>query len=624
MLMNFKKYNVLFLILTGIFLLQLVLIFCSIDFYGGADNITHFRIARYAWKYPTQFLDLWGKPVYTTLVFPFSLFGIQFARLFNVLVGLIAILFTIKTLRLYEENSTILPVVFIAFSPMYFLLMQSCMTEILFSLFLIVSFWLFFKERYCWAAVVLSFLPFVRSEGIVIFPLFLVALLLSKKYWAVPFLAVGSLFYTLVGYPHFQDWLWIIHQTPYSLGASVYGSGSLLHFIVESPKIFGEPFLIFLVIGLIAWTIKILKSFNPTAKPFLFYFLIAGSFVAFFAAHSYVWWKGTGGSLGLIRVIAGVVPLAAIIAVVGFNAVLSRIKNTAAQITLTSVVIAVQLVIPFTQHHIPVRLERPQALMLDASAFLKSLNQPSRIYYFDPYLVHYLNIDPFNPDLTNWGVADKQQPSTGMNMNDILVWDAHFGPNEGGVQLENLMNDPYLQLVKTLLPTESFKVLGGYDYGIYIFRKVEQKIFQEKKQMIERVLNLSDSGNEHLIEFEGKKVLKMDSGMEYSPGIQIPISQIQAQDMMEISASVRFQPLDRLKEDEVLLVLSIEVDHKSLSYNRIYLTSNALKTMEWQDVLLPLRLNAAFPKGAILNMYVWNKDKKNLLLDNLKITISGL
>jgi multisubunit Na+/H+ antiporter MnhE subunit len=42
--------------------------------------------------------------------------------------------------------------------------------------------------------------------------------------------------------------------------------------------------------------------------------LIAGSFLAYFVAHSYVWWKGTGSSLGLERVIAGVCPLAALIA----------------------------------------------------------------------------------------------------------------------------------------------------------------------------------------------------------------------------------------------------------------------------------------------------------------------
>lgn len=618
-----KQNKILFLILSGIFLLQLGLIFFSIDSYGGADNINHYRIARYAWKYPLLFLDLWGKPVYTTLVFPFTLLGIQFARLFNVLVGLIAIMFTIKTIRLFDEKFTLLPVVFIAFSPMYFLLTQSCMTEILFSLVLILSFWLFFKEKYYWAAVVLSFLPFVRSEGIVIFPLFVIALFLNKKYWTVLFLAVGSLFYTLVGYPHFRDWLWIIHQTPYSMGQSVYGSGSLFHFITQSPKIFGEPFLIFLVIGLIVWTFRIVKSFKLTDKSFQFYFLIAGSFVAFFAAHSYVWWKGTGGSLGLIRVIAGVVPLAAIVATMGFNAVLSRIKNPTAQVALTIVVIAVQLVVPFAQHHIPVRLERPQALMLDASKYLKSLNEPSKIYYFDPYLIHYLDIDPFDQSLSNFGVADKNQPSNSLSEGELIVWDAHFGPNEGGVQLENLMNDPHLQQIKSLLPAESFKVLGGYDYGIYIFRKVAQKIVPEKKQLVEREMTFSNSGDEHLELVNGRKMFKLDAKTEFSPAISIPVAEIQASDYFEITAVLNFIPKEPISADAVLFVLSVDVDHKSVSYNKMDLKNDAAGGLKEQLITFPLKLNANFPQGAILNLYVWNKDKKQLLLRDLKLTING-
>jgi ABC-type cobalt transport system substrate-binding protein len=620
--MNFKKSNALILILSGIFLLQLVLILCSVDSYGGADNINHFRIARYAWKYPTQFLDLWGKPVYTTLVFPFSLLGIQFARLFNVLVGLIAILVTIKTIQLFEEKFTLLPVVFIAFSPMYFLLMQSCMTEILFSLVLILSFWLFFKEKYYWAAVVLSFLPFVRSEGIVIFPLFVIVLFLNRKYWAVLFLAAGSLFYTLVGYPHFRDWLWIIHQTPYSMGQSVYGSGSLFHFITKSPQIFGQPFLIFLIIGLILWSFRMLKSFKFTEKSFQFWFLITGSFVVFFAAHSYVWWKGTGGSLGLIRVIASVVPLAAIVATTGFNAVLSRIKNPRAQVALTIVVLAVQLVVPFAQHHIPVRLERPQALMLETSTYLKSLNEPSKIYYFDPYLIHYLDIDPFDQSLSNFGVADKNQPSNSLSDGELIVWDAHFGPNEGGVQLENLMNDPHLQLIKSVLPAENFKVLGGYDYGIYTFRKVEQKILLEKKQLVESELKFNEKIDDHLELIDGVKMFKLDAKTEFSPAISIPVVEIQASDYFEITAILNFISKEPISADAVLFVLSVDVDHKSVSYNKMDLIE-ASGDQNHKKLLFPLKLNANFPHGAILNLYVWNKDKKQLLLSDLKLTING-
>ena len=620
--MRTKQNKILFLILSGIFLLQLVLIFCSIDSYGGADNINHFRIARYAWKYPTLFLDLWGKPVYTALVFPFSLLGIQFARLFNALAGLLSIWFTIKTIRLFNEKFTILPVVFIAFSPMYFLLMQSCMTEILFSLILILSFWLFFKEKYCWAAVVLSFLPFVRSEGIVLFPLFILALLLNRKYWAVLFLAVGAVFFTLVGYPHFRDWLWIVHQTPYSMGASVYGSGSLFHFINKSPQIFGQPFLIFLIIGLIVWTFRTLKLVKLTESRFQFWFLIAGSFVVFFAAHSYVWWKGTGGSLGLIRVIASVIPLAAIVASVGFGAVLLRIKNTTAQIILTGVVMLAQIIVPFAQHHLPLKPERPQLLMLDAANFLKSQKATSKIYYFDPYLIHFLQIDPFDQKLSNFGVADKQQPSINMNNGDILVWDAHFGPNEGGTQLDNLLNDSHLQRIKTLLPDENFKVLGGYDYGIYIFKKVEQKEVQKKKQLIERELNLEGIDARRLEIADGKKMLKMDEGMEFSPAIQVPLAEIQAQDDMEVEARLSFTLKGPIAKDAVLLILSIDIDHKSVSYNKKDLL-DVSGDQATKELVFPLKLKTNFPQGAILNLYVWNKDKKQLLINNLKLTING-
>lgn len=622
--MKLSANKSIFLVLFGIFILQLFFLFNSIDFYGGADNITHFRTARYAFKYPRLFLDQWGKPVYTALVFPFSLLGIQFARLFNVLVGLAAIVLSIKIIRLSNEKFNLLPVFFIAFSPMYFLLMQSCLTEILFSFVLVLSFWLFFSEKYYWAAAALSFIPFVRTEGIVIFPIFILALILAKKYWAVPLLLIGSLFYSLVGYPHYHDWLWIFHQMPYSLGKSVYGSGSLFSFVQQSPNIFGWPFLAGLIIGLIVWTLRKLKSFKLAEKPFLFYFLIVGSFLTYFAAHSYVWWRGTGGSLGLIRVIAAVVPLAAIIAMVGFNSILSRIKNTTFQIILIFAIVVLQLVVPFKQHHLPLPIERPQALMLEASEYLKSLKETSKIYYFDPYLVHYLEIDPYDQTSNNWGVVDKFRPSATMTLGDILVWDAHFGPNEGGVLLSNLMVDPYLQLIKSLLPIEPFKVLGGFDYGIYIFRKVEQKTFLEMKPMLERELVFSIPGIENQIELEGKKLLKMDAGMEYSPGIQIPVSEIQAQNILDISASVRFLSQEKLGDDEVLLVLSINVNDKSVSYNRINLLSTVDDIRKNKEVSLPLKISSHFPQGAIISIYVWNKDKKNLLLENIKLSVSGL
>lgn len=621
--MKANENKTLFAILAGIFALQLVLIFSSDGMYGGADNINHFRIARYAFDYPWLFLDEWGKPVYTALVSPFALGGIQIARIFNVLAGLATIWLTLKIVRQTEEKYSLLPVVFVAFAPSYFLLMQSCMTEILFSLVLVLAIWLFFSDRYALAAVALSFIPFVRTEGVVIIPLFIIAFLFVRKYWAIPLLLAGALFYTLVGYPHFHDWLWIYHQMPYSMGQSLYGSGSLFHFVRNSPEIFGEAFLLFLVVGIGVWTFRILKSGKFIGKSFLMYFLIVGSFAAFFAAHSYVWWKGTGGSLGLTRVIAGVVPLAAIIALTGLDSILLRIKNTSYQKVLVGFIITAQIIIAFTKQSVPMRLEPEQKLAKEASVYLKSLPEKSKIYYFDPYLVHFLELDPFNQSLSNWGVADKNEPSVSLNNGDLIVWDAHFGPNEGGLQLENLLKDAHLQLLKAILPAEPFKVLGGYDYGIYIFRKVDQKVIREKQQELTRELNFANSPDEKVELVGDKKMFKLNEGMEFSPAIEVPVSEILTKEYIELTATAHFIPKEQLNADAVLLVVSFDADHKNLSYNVKSIEAKPTADLTAQEISFRLKLNANFPEGTMLNIYVWNKDKKKLLLEDIKLIING-
>ena len=42
---------------------------------GETDSITHYQIARYAFKYPEYFLNHWGKPLFTILASPLAQFG---------------------------------------------------------------------------------------------------------------------------------------------------------------------------------------------------------------------------------------------------------------------------------------------------------------------------------------------------------------------------------------------------------------------------------------------------------------------------------------------------------------------------------------------------------------------
>ena len=86
------KEHLLYAFFTVFILLQVFFLLFSSSAYGigGADNIAHFQIARYAFSHPELFLDLWGKPVYTTLCAPFAQLGFLVAKFFNVIVAVVA------------------------------------------------------------------------------------------------------------------------------------------------------------------------------------------------------------------------------------------------------------------------------------------------------------------------------------------------------------------------------------------------------------------------------------------------------------------------------------------------------------------------------------------------------
>jgi hypothetical protein len=326
------------------------------------------------------FLDLWGKPVYTALSAPFAQFGYGAAKAFNLVVSRVNTFLSARIAQKRFSGQFIFVVVFIAFSPVYFLLTVSCLTEILFAFVLAGAVFLFVNKRYLLAALVISFLPLVRSEGIVILPVFAVALFLTKTYRAIPFLLFGTVFYSIIGYFVFDDIFWLINKLPYSLGESLYGSGSLFHFVKHSPSIFGIPLLVLIVFGLIVWVIGILKNFSLRNSDTILFILIAGSWIAYFAAHSYVWWQGTGGSLGLTRVMAGIVPLAAFTAMKGFEFVSRKIKNKKAVYGLFAFLALLQVILLFTRHNLMLKADPTEQLIKKSAEYIRFNEEEKRFF----------------------------------------------------------------------------------------------------------------------------------------------------------------------------------------------------------------------------------------------------
>lgn len=589
--------------------------------YGGADNIAHYQIAKYSFKYPELFLDLWGKPVYTTFLAPFALFGYKAAKAFNLIVAVLTLLLSAKISKKLFPGSSLITIVLIAFAPVYFLLAISCLTEVLFSLVLVAAVYFFIQNRFALSAVVLSFIPFVRSEGFVLLPIFALAFVLQRSYRSILFLAVGAVFYSIIGYFVFGDILWIIHKQPYSFGESIYGSGSLFHFIKNSNSIFGMPLLILIVAGLIYWGYEVIKNFSLRSQNTILFIIIAGSWITFFAAHSYVWWKGTGGSLGLTRVMGGIIPLAAITGMKIFGFVSEKLQSKKITFFIFSVFALFQIVLMFTQNNLMLKADPTEQLIKKSADYIRFNEEGKKVFYFNPLLIHFLEIDPYDIMKCNWMVAEKQQPSNTLEWGDLLVWDAHFGPNEGGVQFENLENDPFLKKIKSFYPIEKVTVLGGYDYSVQIYKKSPNKSDSlVVSDNYEQVLSFESYLDERVKEVDGFKVWELDSSQEYSPNIVLSADIVKRYEILEAIVTLNYKALQTLSANETMLVFSAEHDGKSIRYEKADLASSV---SDFQELQLKVKMSANIPDKSRMLIYVWNNGKKKILIEKMKVEIKS-
>jgi hypothetical protein len=355
--------------------------------------------------------------------------------------------------------------------------MISGMTEVLFSFMLISGIILFLNKRMIWSAVAISLLPFVRTEGFVIFPLFFLAFAIIRQWKAIPFLLSGFLFFSLIGSFFYGDFFWVINTMPYSGDAKdIYGTGELLYYVKKFWPIFGLPFFVLIVGGLLCLPLHILRTGKGNRQRILNEILVGYMpFLVYFAAHSYVWWKGSGNSVGEIRVMAAVFPSAVLLAMLGWSRILQWLPISGRfQFWMTFSLSVILVLAAFRVHKMPVGLAPTQQLVKHAAGWLKEAGHTkNKIYYYDPYWWYFLDLDPYDQEKIREKVPDVQHPEKNIKPGEIVLWDAHFGPNEGRLPLERLSENPYFELVRLFRPDEPFQVLGGYDYEIYVFRRTE-------------------------------------------------------------------------------------------------------------------------------------------------------
>lgn len=615
------------LLIATIFFLGLI--FFSETTFDIGDGIRHYLISHFSWKHPHIFLDSWGKPFFTLISSPFSQFGMYGITFFNITCGITTAYFLYRIAVKLEIDNAILTIPFLLFAPIYFPTLNSGLTEPFFGLALIASIYFLILDKYIYSSILISFLPFIRTEGFLLLPLFFLLFLTYKNYFATALISLGTFIYSLIGeLYYYNDFFWIFNQNPYNgSNKSFYGSGELLHFIYKYDLIWGNVLGVILLIGIIVvlcYTLlnkKLCKY--ELQKPYnnkKVVILILGCFIIYFTAHSIMWWKGLANSMGLWRVIAGILPCTTLICLIGFN-YLFRLKiyyNKIIKYTIFSSLLIIIIIQPFYSEYFPFRYSKEQLLINDVAVWIKDKNlNEKKTYFIHPYLALLLNTDVFDANKSEelWSLYPqiKEEGIGSIPDSTIIIWDSHFGPNECVIPFDTIYNDLNFDLIKTFYPKNRFTTLGENPFFVSIFQKRKEPVSKEDRK-VKKIIEISfelengnDSFNEN-IEFGKSFKKKVVEFPHNTTNIKFSANVLSADS--NIKSALLVLSVDGEEGNNIFWEGKPFVISKDTSFNTV-------SVYFYFPVIY-------FTPSDRVSIYVWNKNKKSFLLKDNKIECFGI
>lgn len=599
--------------------LLLIMIYAADGFEGGADAINHWLISRDAPSDPMLFLNQWNKPVFTLLSAPFAQFGLIGMRLFSAATGILTGLILYRTVKEKFGELSWLPAIFLLMLPKYVELLTSSMTEPLFALFLALFILLIQQNKYGAMALIAGVSPFVRQEGMALVAVGFVVLMVLRKWRQIPLLFAGAVVMAIIGWAVSGDVRWILTSFPYSSAAAeIYGSGDLFDYFHFYRELFGNPVSVLFVIGLLFMLISVLKRASSSLE----IALIAGSAFAFMfvGAHSFVWWKGLSGSLGLIRVMASIAPVVALLGGYGLFSlfhILGLRKHTVLQSVLLLPVLAASAYEVHSMTELPTPNEESGLVMQETVDWLKDQKDLGEIYYSNPVLSYYATeVQLAHRSYGKSSVGPDRLDE--LNAGDVVIWDAHFSPNEGRLPLEKLLNHPYYLRVKSFKPDKAFIVLGNHPYEVHAFQKTATPVRKQtmKHLLIAQDFEADESG--FLIVNEGRngsKCAVADKQHEFVT-IKQEFTRSSADTLVGLKVEAWIKPTQAVGKRQLFLVSDISGMHY-LSVDVPEIPEDQTDTwhLVQQSFVLPAQLSESFT----LKCYIWNPDGLKVLVDDLKL-----
>ena len=415
----------------------------------------------------------------------------------------------------------------------------------------------------------------------------------------------------------------------------------MLHFVISLPEIFGIPLLILFLAGI---GISVYLFFSAEKKHrlqiFLEIWMLELPVLLFFSVHSVLYWKALFGSMGIIRVITGVLPLAAIVSLKAFDQLEKTVfKKKIFRNVFLFLVIIFLIISNFSINHYPVPISQRDQNLKNAAIWVKRTPLiKQKILYTDLDVPFYLDLDPYNKKYIH---VFSPEWLRGYPENTVLIWDSYFGPHESDVPLELINKTGVYRLINIFQPIPSLSTEGEQPNELCIFAKVPsgsqfdntaiRDSIIAKNSEIRTVRFITGTTFEKNIRkkdipFVSREIArsgsfsyKVPGNDEFKSSYEIDLSKIISQkDNITIRVSCFVYPMIPFKENDTRLVITLK-DRGDL-YHSLHLDSAATRVNQWNKV----SFMATFP--VIINsdrvvVYFWHRGKKEFYIDDQKIEV---
>lgn len=288
------------------------------------DGGTHFLFARDAWRNHVLFVDVWGRPLFTTLYALPALAGYLPAKLFTVCVCALTAWHTWRWAEDEGMPRAELAIPFLLLQPSVMLLASDTMTEPLFALVFVLALRLHRSGRIRSGMCVAALLPLARPEGFFICLLWGVWVLMDERFdrawWrraaALPILAGGVVAWWIASVLITRDPAFILHNWPsnWAPTGAVYGVAPWLEYWHLRYDIVSRALFVPFAVGL---AMLLARRRLGTAT---------SSVLLLFVVHSVLRHYGLFGSAGYPRYFVCVAPAFAVITLAGWNEIASLLS----------------------------------------------------------------------------------------------------------------------------------------------------------------------------------------------------------------------------------------------------------------------------------------------------------